>query len=77
MKSIESIGTTLDGMTLSHWQACFDLRQKRSHTKKGSFMQCITGGPPMDSSNSMNEGRKAGFLYEDSNKKKKGQTISY
>lgn len=26
----------------------------------------------MDSSNSMNEGRKAGFLYEDSNKK--GQT---
>ena len=58
----------------------FDLRQKRSHTKKGSFMQCITGGPPMDSSLSMNEGgsmRKAGFLYEDSNKKKKGQTISY
>lgn len=53
------------------------LAQKRSHTKKGSFMQCITGGPPMDSSNSMNEGRsmrKAGFLYEDSNKKKKGQT---
>jgi hypothetical protein len=34
----------------------------------------------MDSSNSMNEGRsmrKAGFLYEDSNKKEKGQTISY
>lgn len=33
----------------------------------------------MDSSNSMNEGRsmrKAGFLYEDSNKKEKGQTKS-
>ena len=32
---------------------------------KGSFMQCITGGPPVDSSNSMNEGgsmRKADFL---------------
>lgn len=58
----------------------FDLRQKRSHRKKGSFMQWITGRPPMDSSNSMNEGRsmrKAGFLYEDSNKKEKGQTISY
>ena len=52
-----------------------EAKEKRSHTKKGSFMQCITGGPPMDSSNSMNEGRsmrKAGFLYEDSNKKKKG-----
>ena len=43
-------------------------------------MQCITGGPPMDSSNSMNEGRsmrKAGFLDENENKKEKGQTISY
>ena len=58
----------------------FDLIQKKSHTKKGSFMQCITGGPPMDSFNSMNEGRsmrKAGFLYENSNKKEKGKTISY
>ena len=34
----------------------------------------------MDSSNSMNEGRrmrKAGFLDENENKKEKGQTISY
>ena len=34
----------------------FFLRQKRSHTKFGSFMQCIRGGPPSSSlsSNSMN-----------------------
>lgn len=47
---------------------------------KGSFMQCITGGPPMDSSNSMNEGgsiRKAGFLYEDSKRKRIQPYISY
>ena len=30
---------------LFDWSFFRDLRQKKSHTKKGSFMQCITGGP--------------------------------
>lgn len=53
---------------------------KEKSYKEGLFHGMHNGRAPMDSSNSMNEGRsmrKAGFLYEDSNKKKKGQTISY
>ena len=36
---------------------------KENTKKKGSFIQCITGGPPMDSSNSMNEGRSMRNLF--------------
>lgn len=32
--------------TLVYLSYSFDLRQKRSHTKKGSFMRCIDDTPP-------------------------------
>jgi hypothetical protein len=54
--------------------------KKRSHTKKGSFMQCIMGGPPMvwiPPSQWMKGGVRGTSSKWRFKQKEKGQTISY